>query len=60
MDDFESFYGFKLSTSGLSKHVILVANAMKAIHEEILQDVNIGVTLFADETGWRVKGEPWW
>ncbi len=59
-DYLDSFYGFKLSTSGLSKHVILVANAMKTIHEEILQDVNIGVTLFADETGWRVKGEPWW
>jgi len=60
MDYFDSFYGFKLPTTGLSKHVILVANAMKTVHEEILQDVQTGVTLFADETGWRVKGNPWW
>ncbi len=60
MDYLHSFYGFKLSTSGLSKQVIRVAHIMKAIHEEIRQDVQIGVTLFADETGWRVKGKPWW
>ncbi len=33
---------------------------MKPVHDEILQNVNVGVTLFADETGWRVKGKPWW
>ncbi len=60
MDYLESFYGYKLSTSGLSKHVISVATIMETIHKEILHDVNIGVTLFADETGWRVKGKPWW
>ncbi len=60
MDYLDSFYRFKLSTSGLSKQVIMVAGVMKTIHEEILQEVNIGVTLFADETGWRVKGKPWW
>jgi transposase len=55
-----SFFGLKISTSGLSKHVIMVSKAMKDVHDEILQDVQIGVTLFADETGWHVKGKNWW
>lgn len=33
---------------------------MKEVYEEILQDIKIGVTLFADETGWRVRGRNWW
>jgi len=60
MDYLDSFYGLKLSTSGLSKHVIMVSKAMEAVHQEILEDIQIGATLFADETGWRVKGKNWW
>ena len=59
-DYLASFFGLKISTSGLSKHVIMVSKVMKDIHDEILQDVQIGVTLFADETGWHVKGKNWW
>jgi len=33
---------------------------MKEVYTEILQDIKIGVTLHADETGWRVKGKNWW
>ena len=60
MDYLASFFSLKISTSGLSRHVIMVSKAMKDVHEEILQDVQIGVTLFADETGWHVKGKNWW
>jgi len=60
MDYLGSFYGLTVSTSGLSKHVIMVSKAMLGVHNEILQDVQIGATLFADETGWRVKGKNWW
>jgi transposase len=33
---------------------------MKAVYEEILEDIKVGMILFADETGWRVKGRNWW
>jgi len=50
----------KISTSGLSRHVIRISGILKDVYEEILQDINIGTTLFADETGWRVRGKNWW
>lgn len=56
----KTFYGLKISTSGLSKHVIRISTIVKDVYEEILKDVKIGVTLYADETGWRVKGKNWW
>ena len=59
-DYLTSFFGLERSTSGLSKHVIMVSGIMKEVHDEILQDVQTGITLFADETGWRVKGKNWW
>jgi len=33
---------------------------MLPVYEEILQDVKGGTIIFADETGWRVKGVLWW
>jgi transposase len=33
---------------------------MNDVYEEIRQDIQVGVTLFADETGWRVRGQKWW
>ena len=59
-DYVKTFFGLKISTSGLSRHVIRVAGIMKDVYDEILGDINIGVTLYADETGWRVKGRNWW
>jgi len=59
-DYLKTFYGLKVSTSGLSKHVIRVSTIVKDVYEEILKDVKIAVTLHADETGWRVKGKNWW
>jgi len=56
----KTFFGLKISTSGLSRHVIRISGILKDVYEEILQDINIGTTLFADETGWRVRGKNWW
>jgi transposase len=54
------FFRLEMSTAGLSRHVIRTASILKEVYEEILRDVNVGVTLFADETGWRVRGKKWW
>ena len=59
-DYLKAFYGLKISTSGLSRHVIRVSQIMKAVHDEILADINNAITLFADETGWRVRAKNWW
>lgn len=59
-DYLKTFFGLKFSTSGLSYHVIRVSKIMQDVYEEILQDIRIGATLFADETGWRVRGKNWW
>jgi transposase len=55
-----TFYKLSISTSGLSRHVIRVAGIMKDVYDEILNDVNNGAILHADETGWRVWGRNWW
>lgn len=55
-----SFFRLRLSTSGLSKMMIRLANIMIPVYEEILMDVKGGTIIFADETGWRVKGVLWW
>lgn len=59
-DYLQTFFGKKISTSGLSRHVIRVSRIMKDVYDEILGDINNAVTLHADETGWRVKGKNWW
>jgi len=33
---------------------------MQPVYEEILKDVKQGTKIWADETGWRVKGKLWW
>ena len=38
----------------------VLAREMTKVHEEIRRDIQVGVTLFADETGWRVRGKNWW
>ena len=55
-----AFFRLKVSTAGLSRMMIRLGNIMAPIHEEILNDVKGGVIIFADETGWRVKGVFWW
>jgi transposase len=59
-DYLSSFYHFKISTSGLSKHIMIITEAMKPVYEEIHDNIKNDPVLFADETGWRVKGKNWW
>jgi transposase len=56
----KTFFGLKVTTSGLSRHVIRVSKIVEQVYKEILADINNGLTLYADETGWRVKGKNWW
>ena len=55
-----NFFRMRLSTSGISKMMIRIAGIMESVYEEILGDVKGGKIIFADETGWRVKGVLWW
>lgn len=55
-----SFFRLKVSTAGLSRMMIRLGKIMAPIHDEILKDVKGGTIIFADETGWRVKGILWW
>ncbi len=57
---FIDFKTLKLSTSGISKIMIRLSNIMQPVYDEILNDVNQGSKIWADETGWRVKGKLWW
>ena len=55
-----SFFRMRISTAGISRMMIRLANIMAPVYDEILADVNGGVMIFADETGWRVQGVLWW
>jgi len=55
-----SFMKLTISTSGISKMLIRLSNILKPIYDEILDDIKIGCKLWADETGWRIKGDLWW
>jgi hypothetical protein len=59
-DYLKAFFGLELSTAGLSSHVITVSGFMKEVYEDIRQAIQIGATLFTDETDWRVRGKNWW
>ncbi|MCP4552575.1 MAG: IS66 family transposase, partial [Bacteroidetes bacterium] len=59
-DYLNTFFNLTISTSGLSRHVIWVSGIMSDVYDEILNDIKIGATLYADETGWRIRGKPWW
>lgn len=56
----KTFFRMSLSTSGVSKMMIRLAHIMEPVADEILEDVKSGTVIFADETGWRVKGKLWW
>ena len=55
-----TFYKLPVSTSGLSRHVIRVAEILNDVYDEILNGVKNGAILHADETGWRIRGRNWW
>jgi transposase len=54
------FMRMDISTSGISNLLIRVASILTPVSEEILQDVRHGFQIWADETGWRVRGINWW
>jgi transposase len=54
------FKSLQLSTAGLSKLMIRLADILQPLYEEILGEVKAGATIWADETGWRIKGQLWW
>lgn len=56
----EAFRALRLSTAGLSRMMIRLSGILQPVYEEILTDVKHGVRIWADETGWRVKGKLWW
>jgi len=59
-DLFINFKTMKLSTAGISKIMIRLSVILQPVYEEILNDVKQGTKIWADETGWRVKGKLWW
>jgi len=54
------FMQLGISTSGISNLLIRVATILAPVAEEILRDVRQGFQVWADETGWRVRGINWW
>jgi len=55
-----SYFRLRLSTAGVSKMMIRLSKIMEPVYGEILADVKGGAIIFADETGWRVRGVLWW
>jgi transposase len=55
-----TFMRLGISTSGISNLLIRVAAILQPAAEEILQDVRHSFQVWADETGWRVRGINWW
>jgi len=55
-----TFFGLSLSTAGLSRMLIRLGSILAPIHEEIRLDLKAGAMIFADETGWRIRGVLWW
>jgi transposase len=56
----QQFFSMTLSTSGLSKMMIRLSEILSPIRDEILEDVKGGRIIFADETGWKIKGVLHW
>ncbi len=59
-DFFVNFETLKLSTAGISRIMIRLSGILQPVYEEILNEVKHGTKIWADETGWRVKGKLWW
>lgn len=57
---FQSFKALPISTAGISRIMIRLSGILQPVYDEILADVKQGATIWADETGWRVKGKLWW
>lgn len=51
---------FKLSPGGLIQMWYRMLDIFRPWYEQIHDDVLAAKVMFADETGWRVKGKTWW
>lgn len=60
VDVFNFHLHFKLSGGGLIQMWYRLQEILYAWYEEIQKDVLDAKVMFADETGWRVKGKTWW
>lgn len=56
----KAFKALTLSTAGISRMMIRLSRLLQPVYDEILADVKQGTHIWADETGWRVKGKLWW
>ena len=59
-DYFIAFKTLTISTAGISRKMIRLSILLQPVYAEILNDVKQGTKIWADETGWRVKGKLWW
>jgi len=57
---FQSFKALQISTAGISRIMVRLSDILQPVYDEILADVKQGTRIWADETGWRVKGKLWW
>jgi transposase len=55
-----SFMKLIISTSGISKMLIRLSKILLPLYDEILENIKVGCKIWADETGWRIKGKLWW
>jgi len=60
VDVFNFHLHFKLSAGGLIQMWYRLLDILYAWYEEIQSDILAAKVMFADETGWRVKGKTWW
>jgi transposase len=56
----QTFKALHISTAGISRIMIRLSGLLQPVYDEILADVKHGVRIWAEETGWRVKGKLWW
>jgi hypothetical protein len=59
-DFLNSFFSMTISTSGISKMMIRLGKILEPVYDEILGDIKAGAIIYADETGWRVRGILHW
>ena len=55
-----NFFNLTITNSGISKMMCRLGNILTPIYEEILRDVKGGTCIWADETGWRIRGQLHW
>ena len=60
VDVFNFHLHFKLSAGGLIQMWYRLLDILYQWYEEIQSDILDAKVMFADETGWRVKGKTWW